>query len=139
MAAKLGQELGRLLRSIFRVSELDWPRLSASLDLPADPAAREHFWSDILAAFAKDLSDPVWSALHGKDRGLGALAAHHAVLPPADREHRGLIALSDGPRVVQGVLEDTVIRAGLRGWSIAERLPLVTPETLSIIRQLGLG
>jgi hypothetical protein len=139
LAAKLGQELGRLLRSIFRVSEQDWSRLSASLDLPADPAAREHFWSDILAAFAKDLSDPVWSALHGKDRGLGALAAHHAVLPPADREHRGLIALSDGPRVVQGVLEDPVIRAGLRGWPIAERLPLVTPETSSIIRQLGLG
>jgi hypothetical protein len=139
LAAKLGQELGRLLRSIFRISEQDWSRLSASLDLPPDPASRECFWSDIFAAFAKDLSDHVWSALHEKDRGLGALVAHHAVLPPADREHRGLIALSDGPRVVQGVLEDPLIRAGLRGWSIAELLPLVTPETSSIIRQLGLG
>ena len=139
LAANLGLALGRLLRATFCASEQDWSRLATLLGLPADPGARECFWSDIFAAFAKDLSDPVWSALHAKGRGLGALAAHHAVLPPADREHRGLIALSEEPRVVHGVLEDPDIRAGLRGWAIAGRPPLVTPETSGIVSQLGLG
>ncbi|WP_442580320.1 sacsin N-terminal ATP-binding-like domain-containing protein [Mesorhizobium sp. ASY16-5R] len=137
---RLGKALGRQLIKLHAAAAADWQGFAPALGIDPADASLLNFFAGLWNLFREDLNDELANHLHGRDRGLGALADSAAVVPSNLPEpFRKMLRASDAKAVFAGALVDEDLRRSVSSWvsTVFSDGEIVSHETANDLEKLG--